>query len=163
MPSLHVMIGVPASGKSTLAEQLRTSEAPPDQCVVVSSDALRVVLTGDPDAPLDKDAEMWPLYHKSVEAALANGYSVVADATNLTEASRAPYFQHSSKVRVVAHLMCVPYMAAAMRNGLRSRCVPTHVMIEMQSRMDAITVQDLYDEGFDEVILHTLTDEPLRV
>jgi predicted kinase len=152
LTTLHVLIGVPGSGKSTLASKLAAEGA-----VIVSSDELRTVLTGDASAPLHMDGEVWAMFHQSVRSFLAEGKDVVADATNLTTFSRIQYASAGAD-RVVAHVMCTPYPACEVRNQIRDRVVPDYVMARMEEQMDEINIA-LLNQEFDGVVLHGVFGE----
>ena len=85
MPTIHVMTGLPASGKSTAARQL-VAEAG-GRMRRVNLDDLRAMLDGTgPDRIWSKTHEATALdvQDAAVRAALASGFDVVVDNTHLT-------------------------------------------------------------------------------
>ncbi len=145
MTTLHVPIGIPASGKSTLAAQLRLKH---DYLVVVSSDELREALGLSPDSN-----EVWQSFHFAIAASLGAGLDVFADATNL---SYRHDYSYAGADRTVAHVLQTPFDKCFIRNSVRERKVPYVVMRKMQDQMDQLILTDLIRvEGFDQVLIHS--------
>ena len=77
---LVVMVGPSGGGKSTFCSKFNPAE-------VVSSDALRIELTGQQERQ-DKNALVFEEFHRRIEARLNAGLRVVADATHLNAGDR---------------------------------------------------------------------------
>lgn len=78
--TLHVLIGLPRSGKSTYA---KTTGHP-----VVNPDSIRLALHGQAFVP-QAEPFVWAIAHKMVEALFLAGHTdVVLDATNTTPKRR---------------------------------------------------------------------------
>src|SRR5579872_4606630 len=76
MKKIHIMVGLPRSGKSTKARQLGYP--------IVNPDSIRLVLHG---TPFRKEAEplVWSIAHTMVEALFNAGHDdVILDATNVS-------------------------------------------------------------------------------
>ena len=82
MPTITLLIGLPASGKSTYARRYLSTP-------IVSSDALRAELYGD-ENDQRHNREVFQVLHARVQMALAHSEDIVVDATNLTMKSRRP-------------------------------------------------------------------------
>lgn len=87
-PALIVLIGLPGSGKSYFARQLK-SRYP---AAILDSDALRQVLFPNPEHTTKEHGRLFPAIHVLIERLLERGISVIADATNLKEANRRPLY-----------------------------------------------------------------------
>ena len=74
MSTLHLMIGIPGSGKSTYVKEILKTK----DYVLVSTDKVR---QDNPDLP---EQEVFPTVYRTMGEALKNGLDVVFDATNIT-------------------------------------------------------------------------------
>jgi predicted kinase len=83
-----ILGGLPGSGKSTYARELRQQE----RCFVVSPDMIRRALNSGMYPKNDEyeviEPLVWQLATQSVAALLQQGHNVAIDATNLYKASR---------------------------------------------------------------------------
>ena len=143
MPTLYVMVGIPASGKSTWASHQKTATE-------VSSDAIREEFFGS--AKVQKSPKMvFAEFHQRIRLALAAGRGVIADATHVSLNSRLETLRNpptgTTKVAVLAD---VPLEKALQNNLKRERHVPEHVIRRMANRLHFEPLSS--DEGFDEII-----------
>lgn len=139
---LYVMIGVPASGKSTIA---RANCAELEDCVLVSSDSIREKLYGD-EAVQGNGALVFDLLYREVNYQLRKGKDVIIDATNLRRRDRKRAIQmgHDCGHEVTA-LYCATTLDKALEwNNKRKRHVPEDVIRRMFKALEAPT----YEEGF---------------
>ena len=83
MSSFIMMIGLPGSGKSTIAQAYSEGYG----YEVVSSDAIREELYGD--AAIQGDPQkVFKVFHQRIEEVLKAGNNCIADATNLKRKNR---------------------------------------------------------------------------
>jgi predicted kinase len=83
MKTLHLMVGLPRSGKSTFAQKLGYPRVEPD--------AIRNALHGTPWRP-NAEPIVWGVAHIMVDALFAAGHdNVILDATNHTLQRRAEW------------------------------------------------------------------------
>lgn len=105
-PALVVLVGLPASGKSRVAEGLRSRTG----AVVLESDALRRLLFRRRTYSAAESQRLFAAIHAATERLLAEGASVVLDATNLAEAERAPLYEIAERqgAKLLLVLVTVP-------------------------------------------------------
>ena len=84
--TLTVLVGLPASGKSWVAKELQTRTG----ATILESDALRRLLFSRRSYSAAESRRLFTAIHGAIDELLAEGLSVVLDATNLAEAERAP-------------------------------------------------------------------------
>jgi len=128
--TLHIMQGLPGSGKTTEAMRILRSG---NNIVRVSNDDLTKMLTGN-----DFDTRVANIINSVrihiIKEALEHGLSVIVDTTNLTKRSvktltmigdeqGAQVFRRS--------LLDVPLSVCLQRNASRDRRVPESVILEM--------------------------------
>jgi hypothetical protein len=85
-PALVVLVGLPASGKSRVAGELRERTG----AVVLESDALRRFLFPQRTYSARESQQLFAAIHAAIDELLSEGATVVLDATNLAEEERAP-------------------------------------------------------------------------
>lgn len=147
MVKLYVLVGLPASGKSTMAQHMVGTE----RVSYVSRDHVRsmyVAVNGKRDERAIKKK-----YMDMIETTLELGISCIADATNLSKNKRESYFQLARKLRtkgiqVEVHAI---YMEADLetciyRNSLREQGsrVPDYRIIEMSKSVDIPSNEEGY-------------------
>jgi predicted kinase len=134
VPGLVVLIGAAGAGKSTLAARLfEPSE-------IVSSDALREAVSGDPtDQRATRPA--FRILHGEVRRRLAGGRLVVVDATNVEPTARATLRRLAGTARVpaIAIALVPPATEVHARNAKRAgRVVPQDVVDRHLGRLDRL-------------------------
>lgn len=144
-----LLIGVAASGKSTFA---RRHFAPTE---ILSSDALRAVITDDPHAQSATD-DAFELLHRILAMRLRRGRLTVVDATNVEPWARAELRAVARRHRrpSVALVLDVPLEVALARNLARHEPRPPAAAIRRQHRWLADTLAELPSEGY--VAVHHL-------
>lgn len=105
-PSLVVLSGLPASGKSHLAREI-TRRQP---FAVLESDSLRKALVKRPSYSQQESARLFAACHALLEDLLSRGVPCLFDATNLKEAYRRPLYDIAE--RTGARLLIVEVCAA---------------------------------------------------
>ena len=61
IPKLYIMVGLSASGKSTIAKQIAEKE----NCIIISSDAIRGEICDGGVADQSKNDEVFKIFHKN--------------------------------------------------------------------------------------------------
>ena len=142
-PALAVLVGLPASGKSRVAEGLRARTG----AVVLESDALRRLLFPRRTYAAEESQRLFAAIHGAIDELLAEGASVVLDATNIAEAERAPLYQLAERrgVRLVLVRVTAPGTVTRRRLARRERAgvgrseADARVYERMRSRVEELT------------------------
>lgn len=102
MQEFVILAGLPGSGKSTYAQQLKSERG----TFVVSSDAIRLALNAGLYPRGDQEGDyailepvVWALVEQAIVTLLQSGHSVAIDATNLSKARRL-YWQDVARSAV---------------------------------------------------------------
>ena len=90
-PNLVIMIGISASGKSTVAKQIVERNKILNY-IIVSSDAIRGEICEGGVSDQSKNEEVFKIFHMRIKENLLKGNNVIADATNITMKSRRAIF-----------------------------------------------------------------------
>jgi|SRR5687768_7986066 predicted kinase len=141
--ALVLLIGVAASGKSTFAAR---HFAPTH---VLSSDAMRAMITDDPHAQAATD-DAFDLLHQLLAMRLRRGRRTVVDATNVEGWARRQLLEIARLHRrpAVAIVLDVPLEVAMERNLGRPAPRPPNAAIRRQHRWFADALVELSSEGF---------------
>lgn len=144
MNKLFMMIGIPASGKTSLAEQIANSEG----AEIVSSDNIRKELYGDESIQGDSNKVFRILQDRVVKGLNANK-NIIYDATNISYKTRMAFLQRIRKLEVekIAIMVATPYEQCLIRNSQRERQVPEEVI----KRMYFNFYVPQYFEGWDDI------------
>lgn len=163
MASVIILIGVPASGKSSLAEQmLRASNQTSDlsssslthgQTQLISPDRIRASLYGSAATQGDW-SEIWAQVQQEFANAAKSQQSVIYDATNYKREYRKNIIDLAKEYGfkpITGVWLDVPLWICLSRNDLRDRIVPEDVVVEMYRTL-AYSPPTL-SEGFDRILL----------
>jgi predicted kinase len=114
---LIVLIGLPGSGKSHFARQLKRRYP----AAILDSDALRQTLFAKPQHTTKEHGRLFPAIHVLIRRLLARGISVIVDATNLKEANRKPYYAIAQEAAAALMLVRVIAPLREIRSRLTQR------------------------------------------
>ena len=143
MATLHVMCGIPGSGKSTWAKEHLTRT---DQ--YVSRDDIRFSYINPGEDYFSKEDDVWAEFTRRINESLELGFNVFADATHINPGSRRKLLnavKGYDEVDIV--YINTPLCTALERNELRKdteRYVPRSVIKRMSYQFEEPT----FDEGF---------------
>ena len=143
MAVLYMLIGIPASGKSTWASQTPKLQT-------VFSDSIREELYGD--ASIQGDGQkVFQLVHKRIFENLANGLDTAYDAMNISRKYRIAFLKEVRakypKVKIRGIIFATPFEQCLKSNAERERHVPTEVMVRAYKGFNMPSIQ----EGFDSI------------
>ena len=151
MKNLVLMVGTPASGKSTFIQEHNVKNYK-----VVSRDTIRFSFLKDNEDYFAHENEVYKVFVNTTKEELDKGNNVIADATFLSEGSRTKFLRALGKslenTKVTAVMMKTPLEVCLERNEQRQgrAYVPRGVI----RRMDAQKTVPAIEEGFDEVFVY---------
>lgn len=141
MPTFFMMVGLPASGKSTKAKYMRDVYK---GSVLVSTDSIRREVFKD-EKDQTHNVEVFKIAQQRIREALLEDRDVIFDATNLKRKQRMGILKSLPKCRREALVMATPYETCLERNRDRGRVVPEEVIKKMYFGYQP----PHYAEGFD--------------
>ena len=151
-PNFYVMVGLSASGKSTIAKEI----AKENDCIIVSSDSIRGEICDGCVIDQSKNDEVFKIFHKRIRDNLLAGRNVIADATNINLKARRSILENVKKIDCykIAYIIPKPADKCIDDNIYKEYPVPHHVI---QKQMMNFQIPFI-EEGFDEIIIHDLKD-----
>ncbi|QOY87272.1 AAA family ATPase [Paludibaculum fermentans] len=140
---LLILVGLPASGKSTWAQQ--------NGLPVLSSDAVRELLTGDPTHQGVNRLVFRTLRQLAAARAQAGMPVTCIDSTALTVWERRCWVRFAQLHHCTPEVIYfdIPLEECKRRNAARTRTVPDHVMDWMAARLQQPAVL----EGFERITI----------
>lgn len=150
-PEFIMTVGLPASGKTAWAEQLKDKGFH-----VHSSDKIRAELLGDENAQTDNQLVFNEL-HKRVKEDLSAGIPCIYDATNMSMKRRKAFLDELKNIpcRKNCVIFPVPIEECKARNRSRERQVPDEVYDKM---LRSFWVPYFY-EGWDHIGVANVSQE----
>ncbi len=144
MNKMIMIVGLPASGKSKVAQELSKEF----NATIHSSDSLREELFGNINE-VSKNNELFTELHKRIKRNLLSNKNVIYDATNISYKKRKSFIESLNKINCekVCYLIATPYEQCLKQNQLRERKVPDYVVEKMYKQ---IYIPQMY-EGWDEI------------
>ncbi len=153
MASVIILIGIPASGKSTLAEQmLRASNQNSHTTKLISPDRIRASLYGATRIQGDW-AEIWAKVQQEFAEASKSQQSVIYDATNYKREYRKDAIALAKEYGfkpITGLWLNVPLWICLSRNEVRDRSVPEDIVVDMYRTLSYSPPS--LNEGFDRIL-----------
>ena len=150
MAEFIMLVGLPASGKSTYAEGLKEQGYSIHSC-----DVIREEITGDINSQ-DRNADVFSILHKRIKNDLTSGISCVYDATNIDRKRRKAFLDEIRKFECTKKciLFTIPVEVCKDRNQNRERKVPDEVYDKMLKKFWV----PYYYEGWDEIKIQSIPE-----
>lgn len=149
MSKLYVMVGIPASGKSYIAEYM---EGILPYTVHISRDEVRFSMLKEADDYFSHEDTVYHSFIEKIDEQLNRGYNVIADATHITEGSRRKLLKAISAHpdEIIAIVVNCPLKVCLERNEKRlgRTKVPENVIKDMHNRKTKPRI----NEGFDSIV-----------
>ena len=155
-PTLFVMVGLPASGKSTYAKNLALKY----NAKIFSSDKLREELLNDVNNQ-DHNADIFTELHRRIKNHLSSGGNAIMDATNISSKKRRAFLSELKNIPCTkeCHIIATPYEECLRRNKSRDRVVPEDVIKRMYLNWNT----PYWFEGWDDIIIYDDTEHVVMV
>lgn len=150
--TLHILTGIPGSGKSTIARSIPGH--------VVSTDNIRKFLWQD-ESITSHDKLVFQLADCIMNYLLRRGQDVIFDATNVSAVRRKKYINlaKSHKAKVILHWVNVPVDTAIERNLKRQRKVPVRVIRALNKSFQEPKIK----EGLDQIKIYGMNLELQKI
>ena len=142
MNKIIMLIGPPASGKSTHAEKLAAEY----NAAVISTDRIRAALYGD-ESIQGVWADIEAILYKDIKNAIKQNKNIILDSTHYKKEFRAKIIKNFSKCsEFSAYYFNYPFPIIYSRNKYRARRVPFEVLAAMYEHLK--NAPPLLSEGF---------------
>lgn len=143
-PKMILMVGLPCSGKSTKSKEL----AEKYNATIFSSDELRIEMFGDVNNQ-EHNQELFVELHKRIKDCLRDGKSAIYDACSINYKRRMTFLAELKNIpcKKICIIMATPFAVCKMRNEVRERKVPLHVIMRMYKNMNI----PYWYEGWDDI------------
>ena len=151
MATVHMLVGIPGSGKSTYCNNVLIKQYP--HAVFIASDIVRN------NNPTMKEEEIWPEIYRLCAKALSEGLDIIYDATNITPTVRERFFNKLAEKDVTEYKKIAYYFITdpikcmervSIRNTMpNERYLPVEVIKGYGEKIIAPTIE----EGFEKVIV----------
>lgn len=143
---LIMLVGLPASGKSTIANELKDYY----NAIILSSDSIREELYGNASIQDDHN-KVFDTLHTRANELLNKGVNVIYDATNINRKRRIHVINNVLTAdEYIAYYINRSVTHCLTMNECRERVVPNNVIINMYKSLQI----PLESEGFNVVINH---------
>lgn len=147
MSTVHVMVGIPGSGKSTYSHTVLQVEL---KCSIVTSDGIRQ------EHPDWDEPTVWKEVYQRIANELANNHDVIFDATSCTPRVRARLFENLNilipniQYKVGAYYFPTPADICYDRIERRNQIVGEHFFpLDALEKYAKTIVEPSIEEGYD--------------
>lgn len=151
MSAIHMLIGIPGSGKSTYCKNVLIPKYP--DAILIASDIVRN------NNPQMKEEEIWPEIYRLCTMYLNMGKDIIYDATNITPTVRARFFNKlyelgAKEFEKIAYYFTTDYKVCEKRVSIRNtlpneRYLPVDVIKGYGEKIIPPTLQ----EGFIQIVV----------
>jgi len=144
MSEIHMLVGIPGSGKSYYAKELCKRE----KAVLVATDSIREKLFGS-ESKQKNTYLVFDAAFAEIERTLGTGRSVVFDATNVSRDRRLKFLKRFKDTPVQCHVFDTPYEMAKARIEGRKRRIGDAVLTKFAKNLEF----PVLGEGFQDLQL----------
>lgn len=151
MPKLYVMIGLSASGKSTIANKIKEDS----NIEIVSSDKIREEYFGGVENQ-SNHSDVFQIFYQKIVSILNSGHDVIADATNITIKSRKQMFQHVKDIEcdIIGYLCVKDINSCIIDDKKRENSVGKRAIERQRDRFQL----PFKEEGFKDILIFNNVD-----
>lgn len=155
-PIFTMMCGVPGSGKSSKAQQIKANFP---NTIIVSPDDIRGELYGDVNDQ-EHNTEVFDVVKQRVRDGLKNNHDVILDATNVNSKRRKAFLWSLEDISCHkrAVIMATPIEICLRRNWCRQRKIPDEVIFRMYRSWQTPASW----EGWDDIEIVTYKDNQFK-
>ena len=148
MNKFYMLVGIPYSGKSTVAKELGGE--------IFASDKLREELWGSESIQGDNKL-LFKELHNRIKKSLNQGKDCVYDATNIHSKARTQFLKEIKNIKCekICVFVATDYNVCLKRMNGRERVVPVEVVNRMYTHIDI----PQYREGWDKIIIKRTRDD----
>lgn len=127
-PEFIMMVGLPGSGKSTIAERMAEEK----NTIILSSDQLRKELFGDENSQ-ENNEKVFAILHREIKNNLKAGNNVIMDSTNISSKRRRAFLRELKNIscKKICAVVETPFAMCLALNDARDRVVPYEVIERM--------------------------------
>lgn len=144
MKRIHMMIGIPGSGKSTFAHKLSIETG----YKIISTDVVRIENSGI----LEED--VWPTVYKMISNELEKNDNVIYDATNITKKVRDRFKENINKYlteyEIIGYYLPTNHTVCASRIEKRNETSVIKIPLDVVTSYGANIYPPTYEEEFKE-------------
>ena len=140
----YLLVGIPASGKSTLAKRLARSK----NALILSTDTIRTILYNSPEVQ-GNWTDIERVLHNLLLKCVSQNKSVIVDATHTLRAHRKTLLTISKQINWTCIHLKTSLDLCHKRNLKRSRVVPKDVINSMHQNL--LNEPPTLSEGFNHI------------
>ena len=149
MPTLFILCGIPASGKTTWADEFEKLHS---DVRYVSRDEIRLFMLKENEPYFAHEKEVFKKFSDTIAQTLVDGFDCIADATHLNYKSRFKLTNAIDKYITNYEIAYVVFetdiVSCLLRNRRRTgrKCVPDKEMCSMYANWEPPTIHEDYLE-----------------
>ena len=145
MPTLYILCGIPASGKSTWSDKFIRKNP---EVRYVSRDEIRLSILKEDEYYFSHEEEVFKKFSGTIAQTLVDGFDCIADATHINWPSRKKLIyaidNYTTKYQIVYVVFTTDIITCLERNRLRvgRACIPDKSLCSMFVKWNAPTIDE---------------------
>ncbi len=151
MSRLIILLGIPGSGKSSIAKYLQSEF---QEYKIISTDAIRAKLFGN-EAIQGPWLKIWNEVEQQLQEAIITTNTVIYDATNISRKQRKEIIalaRSKGFTEIIGLWVNTKLEICLKRNQQRHRQVPEAIILNMYQQLREVPPS--YEEGFDRLLYY---------